>query len=71
VPSELYKLLLGWIEALPHKANDRPADPKVTASVVSWAIFGAGVRWSSDGAAESEERFADQVLSVIVDGLHL
>jgi AcrR family transcriptional regulator len=76
VPSELYKLLLGWIEAAQLKANDRPADPEVTASVVSWAIFGAGVRWSrdgasGDGAAESEERFADQVLSVIVDGLHL
>jgi hypothetical protein len=47
------------------------ADLEVTASVVSWAIFGAGVRWSRDGAAESEERFADQVLSVILEGLRL
>jgi AcrR family transcriptional regulator len=71
VPSELYTLLLGWIEAAPQKANDRPADPEVTASVVSWAIFGAGVRWSRDGAAESEERFADRVVSVIAEGVHL
>ena len=71
VASELYELLLGWIEAAPREANDRPADPEVTASVVSWAIFGAGVRWSRDGAAESEERFADQVLSVIAEGLRL
>jgi len=71
VPGELYELLLGWIEAAPQKANDRPADPGVTASVVSWAIFGAGVRWSRDGAAESEERFADRVVSVIDEGLHL
>jgi hypothetical protein len=29
------------------------------------------VRWSRDGAAGSEERFADEVLSVIVEGLNL
>jgi AcrR family transcriptional regulator len=71
VPSELSKLLLGWMEASPQKANERLADPEITASVVSWAIFGAGVRWSRDGAAKSEERFADQVLSVIAEGLRL
>jgi AcrR family transcriptional regulator len=71
VASELYELLLGWMEAAPRKANHRMAAPEVTASVVSWAIFGAGMRWSRDGAAESEERFADQVLTVIVEGLNL
>ncbi len=71
VASELYELLLGWIEAAPQKANERLADPEVTASVVSWAIFGAGVRWSRDGAAGFEERFADQALSVIAEGLNL
>jgi AcrR family transcriptional regulator len=71
VASELYELLLGWIEALPQGANGRPAAPEITASVVSWAVFGAGVRWSRDGAAGAEERFADQVLSVIAGGLNL
>ncbi len=71
IASELYELLLGWIEASPQEANGRPAAPEVTASVVGWAIFGAGVRWSRDGAAGSEERFADQVLSVIAGGLNL
>jgi hypothetical protein len=71
VARELYELLLGWIEAAPQEANGRPAAPEITASVVGWAIFGAGVRWSRDGAPESEERFADQVLSVIVEGLNL
>ena len=69
VASELYRLLLGWIEAVPHEANVRSAAPEVTASMVSWAIFGAGVRWSRDGAAGFEERFADQALSVIAEGL--
>ena len=69
IASELYGLLLGWIEAVPHEASVRSATPEVTASMVSWAIFGAGVRWSRDGAAGFEERFADQALSVIAEGL--
>ena len=71
VASELYELLLGWIEASPQEANGRPAAQEITASVVSWAVFWAGVLWSRDGAAGSEERFADQVLSVIAGGLNL
>ena len=71
VQSELYEVLLGWIEASPQKANGGLAAPEVTASVVSWAIFGAGLQWSRAGEVGSVEDFADQVLSVIVEGLQL
>jgi AcrR family transcriptional regulator len=71
VQSELYELLLGWIEASPQKANGRRATPENTASVVSWAIFGAGLEWSRNGGAKSAEGLADEVLSVIVEGLQL
>jgi len=71
VASEIYEVLLGWIGASPQGANGRPVAPEITASVVSWAVFGAGVRWSRDGEAGSEERFADQALSVIAGGLNL
>jgi hypothetical protein len=37
--------------------------------VVSWAIFGAGLRWSRNEAPRSAEQAADQILSVIVGGL--
>ncbi len=69
VQGELYELLLGWIEVLPQKANGRPTTPEVVATVVSWAIFGAGLQWSRNGASRSAEETADQVLSVIVEGL--
>jgi AcrR family transcriptional regulator len=69
VQSELYELLLGWIEASPEKVNGRPASPEVVASVVSWAIFGAGLQWSRNGASHPVEEIAGQVLSVIVEGL--
>ena len=71
VQSELYEVLLGWIEASLQKANGRRATPENTASVVSWAIFGAGLDWSRNGGARSVEGFADEVLSVIVEGLQL
>jgi AcrR family transcriptional regulator len=71
VQSELYEELLGWLEASPRKANGRLASPENTASVVSWAIFGAGLEWSRNGGAKSAEGLADEVLSVIVEGLQL
>jgi hypothetical protein len=64
VQQEIYELLLGWIEALPQ----RPANAEVVACTVSRAIFGAGLQWSRNGAAPSEE-VVDQVLGVIVEGL--
>jgi AcrR family transcriptional regulator len=70
VQTELYELLLGWIEASSPK-DGRSATPEITASVLSWAIFGAGLKWSRDGEAGSVEEFADQALSIIVKGLQL
>ena len=69
VQGELYELLLGWIKAAPEKASGRRASPEVTASVTSWSIFGAALDWSRNGAAPSQEEVADQVLSVMVEGL--
>ena len=71
VQEELHELLLRWMEATPEKTVGRQASPEVTASVVSWSIFGAALDWSRDGAAGSEERIADQALSVIAEGLNL
>ena len=70
VQAELYDLLLGWIQASP-PAGGRSATPEVTASVISWTIFGAGLQWSRDGEVGSAEEVADQALSVIVGGLQL
>jgi AcrR family transcriptional regulator len=69
VQSELYELLLRWIEALPPRMDGRPENPEVVASVVSWAIFGAGLQWGRNGASRPAEETAGQVLSVIVEGL--
>jgi AcrR family transcriptional regulator len=70
VQGELYELLLEWFEASPLTGNQSVA-PEVTASVVSWAIFGVGLQWSRNGATRSAGEVADQALSVILEGLQL
>jgi AcrR family transcriptional regulator len=71
VQDELYELLLSWMETSPEKAGARRTSPEVTASVVSWSIFGVALDRSRNGAAPSSEEFADQVLPAIVGGLRL
>jgi hypothetical protein len=70
VQAELYDLLVGWMQTSP-PAGGRSATPEVTASVISWTIFGAGLQWSRHGEVGSAEEVADQALSVIVGGLQL
>ena len=67
VQAELYELLLRLIRASPADAGS--ADAEITATVVSWAIFGAGLRWSQGGEPGSVEEYADRTLSVILGGL--
>jgi hypothetical protein len=67
VQTEIYELLLRWIEASP--ADDLSADAEITATVVSWAIFGAGLRWSRGGEPGTVEEYTDQALSAIAGGL--
>jgi len=69
VQGELYELLLEWIEASPEKMSSRLVSPEVTASVVSWSIFGAALDWSRNGAARTPDEVADQALSVILERL--
>jgi hypothetical protein len=69
VQAELYELLLVWIEVASDGVRRRRTSPEVTASVVSWSIFGAALDWSRNGGTRSAEEVADQVLSVLVEGL--
>ncbi|WP_049761299.1 TetR/AcrR family transcriptional regulator [Rubrobacter xylanophilus] len=71
VQRELYELLLGWMEGSPWAAGGRSAAREVTASVVSWAIFGAALDWSRGGTGCSPAEVADHVLSAVVEGLRL
>jgi AcrR family transcriptional regulator len=67
VQGELYELLLGWIQASP--VDSPSTNPEITASVVSWAIFGTGLRWSRGEQSGTVETFVDQALSAIIGSL--
>jgi hypothetical protein len=63
VQAQLYEFILDWVRPLQPGA----ATPEITASVMSWAIFGAGLQWSGpEGrATHTLEETANQVSSLI------
>src|ERR671916_437607 len=62
VQDELHEVLSGWIEASP-PTDSRSADAGIMASVVSWAIFGAGFQWGRGGEACAPGGFTNSSLS--------
>lgn len=69
VKAVLYEVLLGWL----HQAAGRPErgqpTPEQAAMIASWAIYGAAVQWAQKEAHEPAEKFARQVLPLILAGL--
>jgi AcrR family transcriptional regulator len=68
VQTQLYELLLDWIEQLSVQGGDGPGSPEIAAAFSSWAIFGVGLQWSRDPSLGSPEKVADQVISLITQG---
>lgn len=69
VQAELYEILVGLVGESLAKVNSRRISAEVAASVVSWSIFGAALEWSRNTAPWPAKEVADQVLSVVVEGL--
>jgi AcrR family transcriptional regulator len=67
---ELTALLLKWLTHAGHDDQEPSRVPLETAAqVASWAIFGAAAQWSHDPSAISLEQMANDVLTVIMDGM--
>lgn len=76
VQEELYRFLLQWLQSSalqssawsgPGLAGARTAE--TTATVIGWAIFGAGVQWARGNRGRSAEEIAGQVAKALVSGL--
>lgn len=61
----LYHFLLGWI----HNGERGSVPAETTASVMSWAIFGAAVQWSRSERTKPSEVLAAEVLEVLSQGV--
>jgi AcrR family transcriptional regulator len=69
IQGELFGLLLTWLEQIPPAEKRWRVPPETIAQVVSWAIFGAAIKWSQGDPAISAEQMADNVLIVIAEGV--
>jgi AcrR family transcriptional regulator len=69
VQEELHSFIVGWLKQLPPATTPPRATPALVATVMSWAIFGAGVYWSRGGRELSADAVARQVVTALADGV--
>ena len=65
VQSQVNELILVWIDQLQPDTWPLETSPEVTASVLSWAIYGAGLHWSRHTGGQSAEEMANQVMFLL------
>jgi AcrR family transcriptional regulator len=69
VQEELYTFLLGWLEQAAPAGGPLAVKRETAASLMSWAIFGAGEEWSRGTQQCSADEWARQVAAVLVGGV--
>ncbi len=69
VQSQLYEILLKWIKPLQTDIADLNPSSELTASMLSWSIYGIGLQWSQLGELTSVEEVADQALVLLSGAL--
>jgi AcrR family transcriptional regulator len=70
VQDQIHHFVSTWFSQFEKDDLDPRAVPEVLASSVSWAIFGAGLRWSQNCEMYPVEDAAHQVLSLITEGIY-
>jgi AcrR family transcriptional regulator len=70
IQTKINELLLEWLRKTQPSQMKWSSTPDITASMVSWAIFGAGWMWSRDRSKYSAEYVADNTLLLIAGGLY-
>src|SRR5262249_33837754 len=69
VQQEVRSVLLGWLRQASLEQALPAATREAAASVISWAIFGAGIEWAHGERTTTANEWARQVLAVIVSGI--
>mgnify|MGYP000073368683 CR=1 FL=1 len=63
IQNEIYSIVYGWMQSLEGITN-----PDISATAISWSIFGAGLRWSRQ-QKHSKEEVAETIIAMVRDGL--
>jgi AcrR family transcriptional regulator len=66
VKSQLYSLLLKWLEQI-----KLDIEPEIAATAASWAIYGLALQWSHSRGPKPVEEFAEEVLPLVASSLKL
>ena len=66
---EIETVLRAWLATRPAVGSASLAQREVTASVMSWAIFGTSVEWSRGERSITASEWARQVASALVSGI--
>src|SRR5438105_10947176 len=69
IQQELAAILLSWLKQAKASATRYRVRMETVASVMSWAIFGTAVQWSSNERTPSAEEMTNQVFLVLTEGL--
>lgn len=68
VQNELYKFILNWLNQVTPPDHQCRTTVDTAAMMISWAIFGAGLQWSSGPKTVSAEQMANQIVAVLTTG---
>lgn len=68
IKQQVYEILLGWLKqtTLPRATNQNQIE--LQATMTSWAMYGAAMRWSQGERKESADQFARNALPMILAG---
>ena len=69
VQSQIYHYISRWVIQWQTEQLQPLMAPEVMASAISWAIFGAGLRWSRDDKKYSAKEISAQIFTLIIKGL--
>ena len=69
VQEELHAILSGWLAQAAPITPPAKVEREAAASVMSWAIFGAGIEWSSEKRTRSADDWARQVVTALMGGI--
>lgn len=69
VKHQVYEILLDWLKQNRPSHSAAPSQIELQATMASWAMYGAALRWSQGERKESAAQFAKQALPMIMPGL--